>query len=1277
MKNNKFAILSLILSIILIICAVGIPLGIATADDRDIYSYLVTDKLGNEWDAWNSKNNVNFDGDGNKIPTEEYVNIVQDPTDSGYGGVLKIGHAEYDTNISLRVTQATSTQYSHKYETKLYIDGAINDNSYILAKNSDAWGSGAQNRLDIKNMTTKKWVSVTTEDALAGTDGTSGSAFVHVSGGYVTLIFQIDLAAGNYLYMDNLRIAAGNANTYKKNIDTTKGDSVIYTNDFEVPEDNDFQRITKIDEWDVDSTVWAGKVADGNNTEIVLYNNNAVYSGAIVQRVIGLENGTYTLSVDCRSNGHSSAVIAADGFGAAKRQLSIGTQSDEMHKVTLSNLEVTQNYMYVSIWVGGQVGEWVIVDNVTLTKEGSDENFILNGDFESNYSVTVEPVSKGKNPENWGNWLNGMDAQTQFIANEGYKSESSMAATYPVDGASNFNQTVTGLTAGKTYVVSAYVKFKGTGTANLYLKNWGGTYSPSIPKTDVWTKMFTEVTIADGYDRLSLEFFCNAKAGDWLMVDNVRVFEKSNPSVNLIKNGDFETFETNESLPDLVVDYKANIPNWKNWLDSASAGKFDDSVGYLVEDNNTRLAFYNKDKAFRGSINQDIPELENGEYTVSVMVRSSNYNSAVISATNYDKANTSLKKQQSIVVKGDTLSEVSITVPVTNNGMMITVYADGKAGQYVIIDDIKVTAKDSNENLVLNGDFEIKEPVDSTLPQKVADLADGWELWANDDNVADMYVSGDGYNSTTAFAMVNRTAHSTSITQNFDNLADGRYVFSAFVKSSGGQNDATLVAKGWLKDSPKKTTNVKIPVTNVWSRVILEFEVTSGTVSLSLWNDANADNWILIDNAKFYRKDDPKNQLMLNGGFDKYSFYDDIPDLIVDYKATIPNWKNWLGASSEGKFEDSVGYLMEDSNTRLVFFNKTKNFIGSINQDIPVLENGEYTVSVKVRSSDYKSAVVSATEYDKLNPKAKIQKSIVVKGDTLSEVSITVPVTNNAMMITIYADGKAGQYIIVDDVKVTAKDSNEDLVLNGGFEIKEPASSTTPQKMADLAYSWALWANDGNITDMYVSDSGYNSTTAFAMVNRTAHSTSLTQNFNNLSDGRYVFSAFVKSSGGQNDAALVAKGWLKDSPKKTTNVKIPVTNVWSRVILEFEVTSGTVSLSLWNDANAGNWVMIDNAKFYRKDDPKTQLMLNGGFDDYASYAADFKLPPRAVGSANATKPYIDSYTNKDNQTNSNKRPSILSPYTGETFGVGSGLVLIALIGVFTLILLVKKNLKKI
>lgn len=882
MKNNKFAVISLIITAALIACASGVPFESAYAEQRDPYSYLVTTKLGSEWDAWNSMNDA-LDKDNNKIKTEEYVDIVQDPTKSNHGGVLRIGNEDYKTSISLRLTESTTVNYSHKFEGNFYIDGKLNTDSYILFKNANTWDNGSQNRLDIIDMTPEKWVTVNTENAADLKDGLYGYCHTHISDGYATLIFSIELDAGNYLYIDDLKIASGVPKTYEKNIDTNNGDEIIYSNDFAVTlPDIEKQSVSYVDEW----TNWVsdssksefyqsvGTVTENENTSLVFYNEKKAFTGSIIQNVLGIENGTYTLSVDYRSNGCSSAVISASGYGGSKIQTDIKKATDDFKTVTINGISVTDNKIDVTVYFDGKAAEYVVVDNVTLKKDGAGENLILNGDFESSYSKTQCPERKGSLPKGWGSWLDGADSKTQFIANEGYKSDSSMAAVYDKDSGSNFNQTVSGLKSGGNYVVSAYVKFKGDGDARLYLKNYGSSTNIKLPQSDTWVKIFGEVTLSQTADRISLEFYCNAKALDWFMVDNVKLFEKQNPSVNLIENGGFEDYTADSSVPAIEVDYKEHIPNFDTWVYELGGSDFAESVGTVTEDGNTRLAVYNKDKDFTGSIIQKIPELENGNYTVSVMARTHGYNSAVISVTDYDKDNKSAKIQKTIADVNEELTRVSIDVPVTNNSMTVTVYADGLAGQYIIVDDVTVTAEGSDKQLVLNGDFETKEPSDASPPQRLADIAYDWSTWSNDGNTSDMFVADGGYNSVSSFAMVSGADRSESLTQTVSDLPDGTYVFSAFFKSSGTQKDVALIAKGFDKNNDKTQVGTKLSLkTNVWTRALLEFEVTSHSAVLSVWNDAFAGDSLMVDNMKLYRKSEPEAQLLKNGEFDDYYSY--------------------------------------------------------------------------------------------------------------------------------------------------------------------------------------------------------------------------------------------------------------------------------------------------------------------------------------------------------------------------------------------------------------------
>ncbi len=510
---------------------------ISTTDGTAIETYAtvnveaaeVGEILGDGWYAYNNMAAQNPD-----IESGEYIEIVDDPTQSGQGGILKIGHQDYDTKISLRYTQNIETVDYYKYETSFYLDGSINANSYILIKDANTWDDGTFNRAELSSIVADKWVRLNTENLNDLVDGLSGKNSKTINCGYATIDFVISLPAGSYLYMDNF--------------DFIFNETVLYTKDFSIYKEFEKNEIDSVLEWNTwvsasgesdfkDSVAFT---VENGDTRVIVHNPTAGYTGSLIQNVLGIENGTYTLSVDCRTSGYYSAVIAAENYGGAKRQTAINNVTDEMKTVTM-RVPVTNNRVDVTLYTNGNADEYLIIDNVTLIKDGDDKNLIKNGDFESDYSRTIVPSSKREDATKWGRWLKGVDNDTIFVTDVGYDSNSSMAATYPTAAESNIKQTVKGLTAGETYVVSAYVKYSGSGYAALYCKNWGGTYNIAMPKTEKWVKIFKEIIISEGKSEISLEFYCNAKAGDWFMVDNVKVFKKSEPSENLILNGDFET----------------------------------------------------------------------------------------------------------------------------------------------------------------------------------------------------------------------------------------------------------------------------------------------------------------------------------------------------------------------------------------------------------------------------------------------------------------------------------------------------------------------------------------------------------------------------------------------------------------------------------------------------------------------------------------------------------------------------------------------------------------
>ncbi|MCW3106199.1 MAG: hypothetical protein JWQ09_705 [Segetibacter sp.] len=73
----------------------------------------------------------------------------------------------------------------------------------------------------------------------------------------------------------------------------------------------------------------------------------------------------------------------------------------------------------------------------------------------------------------------------------------------------------------------------------------------------------------------------------------------------------------------------------------------------------------------------------------------------------------------------------------------------------------------------------------------------------------------------------------------------------------------------------------------------------------------------------------------------------------------------------------------------------------------------------------------------------------------------------------------------------------------------------------------------------------------------------------------YIFSAWVKSSGGQKKAAILVKSGGKE---KTITVK--ASNKWKKVMLnDIDVENNQAIIEIQSEADAGQWLMVDNLEF--------------------------------------------------------------------------------------------------
>jgi arabinogalactan endo-1,4-beta-galactosidase len=84
-----------------------------------------------------------------------------------------------------------------------------------------------------------------------------------------------------------------------------------------------------------------------------------------------------------------------------------------------------------------------------------------------------------------------------------------------------------------------------------------------------------------------------------------------------------------------------------------------------------------------------------------------------------------------------------------------------------------------------------------------------------------------------------------------------------------------------------------------------------------------------------------------------------------------------------------------------------------------------------------------------------------------------------------------------------------------------------------------------------------------------------TQTLTGLSNGSYTARVWVRSGGGHNAAYLA----LRNCGGGEQRASVPTTDAWTQISVTTTVSNGQCTVSLFSDANAGNWASFDDASF--------------------------------------------------------------------------------------------------
>src|SRR5215212_3625258 len=139
-------------------------------------------------------------------------------------------------------------------------------------------------------------------------------------------------------------------------------------------------------------------------------------------------------------------------------------------------------------------------------------------------------------------------------------------------------------------------------------------------------------------------------------------------------------------------------------------------------------------------------------------------------------------------------------------------------------------------------------------------------------------------------------------------------------------------------------------------------------------------------------------------------------------------------------------------------------------------------------------------------------------------------------------------------------------VANPGFEVDNTVT-TSPTG----------WTITGTLGASYTEWGGHSGNWRLSNWSQNPYVVETSQTLTGLGKGWYTLRAWVKSSGGQNAAYIALKNC--GAPEARTELPVAPPTQWVQIVVSTHVTAGQCTMSLYSDANAGNWANFDDIEF--------------------------------------------------------------------------------------------------
>ncbi|MFJ8082334.1 arabinogalactan endo-beta-1,4-galactanase [Streptomyces sp. NPDC096205] len=136
---------------------------------------------------------------------------------------------------------------------------------------------------------------------------------------------------------------------------------------------------------------------------------------------------------------------------------------------------------------------------------------------------------------------------------------------------------------------------------------------------------------------------------------------------------------------------------------------------------------------------------------------------------------------------------------------------------------------------------------------------------------------------------------------------------------------------------------------------------------------------------------------------------------------------------------------------------------------------------------------------------------------------------------------------------------------NGGFET-DGAGTGTPSGWSEYGDTGASFSESG----------GHGGSYRLSHWASSAYKVETYQYLSGLTNGNYKLTAWVRSGGGQNAAYISLKNC--GGTEQRTNLPVSASG-WIRIVVPVNVTNNQCTISINSDANAGNWINVDDLTF--------------------------------------------------------------------------------------------------